>query len=105
MNKFSRSLIIILSIFCVACKKSDDKIKIKIEGFQLFDALGNSITRIGPPDNDWQFMNWSSLSPFEQSLLNSVDNGNMSNTFISPVSLGPYPNPVIDRSAITYRQT
>lgn len=87
-------LTMILTIFNVACKKSDENVKIKIEGFHLFDGIGNPMGRIGPVDNDWQFINWSSLSSFEQSLLNSTDDINTTNTSVSTVSFHPYPNPV-----------
>jgi len=89
----------ILAIFNMACKKSETN-RIKIEGFQLFDNLGNTIGRIGPADNDWQFINWSSLSSFEQALLNSADTVNTNNTSVSSVSFNPYPNPVKFVSAI-----
>ena len=91
----------ILIFFTQACKKSaNDQKKITIEGFQFFDALGNPLARIGPADNDWLFVNWSSLSSFEQSLLNSADNVNTNNTSVSSVFISPYPNPVTNISAI-----
>lgn len=86
-------LTMIVVIFNMTCKKSETS-RIKIEGFQLFDNMGNSFGRIGPADNDWQFINWSSLSSFEQALLNSTDTVNMNNTSVSSVSFNAYPNPV-----------
>jgi hypothetical protein len=97
---FYAILIVILTLSSFGCKKSESETKIKIEGFQLKDALGNHITRIGPPDNDWQFIPWTSLSAFEQSLLNSPDTSNTNNTNESAVSLVAYPNPVSNRSRV-----
>ncbi len=93
-------LTMIVVIFNMTCKKSETNKRIKIEGFQLFDNLGNSYGRIGPADNDWQFINWSTLSSFEQALLNSTDSVNMNNTAVSSVSFNAYPNPVKFVSAI-----
>ncbi len=74
--------------------------RLRLKGFQLFDPLGNSLQRIGPADNDWQLLNWSSLSPFEQSLLNSAEDLNTGNTTVSDVFLSPYPNPVTNISSV-----
>jgi hypothetical protein len=87
-------LTLVMVIFNMTCKKSETNKRIKIEGFQLFDNLGNSFGRIGPADNDWQFINWSTLSSFEQALLSSTDTVNMNNTAVSSVSFNAYPNPV-----------
>lgn len=99
-KKFYFLPVMIFVVSIVACKKTNDDPKIKIEGFQLFDQLGNTLQRIGPPDNDWQLLNWTALSSFEQSLLNSVPDFNMDNTNPSTVFLAPYPNPVINISSV-----
>lgn len=106
MNKnFCLLIMIVLCISSLACKKAGDEVKIKIEGFQLFDAQGNLMAKVGAPDNDWQFINWSSLSLFEQSLLNSADDVDTNNTSVATVAFYPYPNPVQFVSTLSVQAT
>ena len=84
-----------------SCKKPGKENKINISGFQLIDHFGNYINRVGLADHDWRFVPWTSLSSFEQSLLNTADGLNLENTVVSNVSFATYPNPVQNSSAVS----
>ena len=98
----TRTLFTLLCLMIVfaGCKKSSDKDAIQIEGFHLFDAMGNAMGTVGPTNHDWELMELSSLSTTEQALLNAADTTNTLNTVLAAVSLHPYPNPVRDYSAL-----
>ncbi len=78
MNKTLLPLVLIMIVFNFSCKKEKTAAKINIEGFQMFDPQGNEMGSIGSDDNDWELTDWSTLSSFEQSILNSSDNVNTS---------------------------
>jgi hypothetical protein len=88
------------------CEKKDKAIDplppaITIQGFQLFDHSGNTMGHVGPEDDDWKIMEWSALTSFEQLLLTVSDTTNTTNTHVrSTLSVGPFPNPLNDQSAM-----
>jgi len=88
-----------------ACKKEKDKSEvIRIEGFELTDALGNSFGEVGNASDDWQIRNWSELSAIEQGFLNFSENVNTDGTISSMVhSPLAFPNPVYNQSYIDFR--
>src|SRR5215212_4482848 len=94
--------VLLLTIVFSACKKPEkDPDPINIEGFQLIDAVGNFMGRVGPADNDWQLVQFSTLNTLEQSLLNSTDTTNTNNTSLATVNFMAYPNPTRDISALS----
>jgi predicted enzyme related to lactoylglutathione lyase len=87
-----------------SCKKEDkNKDLIKIEGFVLTDFLGNRMGIVGPADNDWKILDWSSLSSTEQSFLNFPDNINLNNTMVASLNdPAAFPNPCENQGSIYY---
>jgi hypothetical protein len=103
MRYFTSAFLLAFFLLGLArCKKEEKKEAdaINIVGFTLFDQFGNNMGRVGPVDMDWQFVDWSTLSPVEQLLLNLADTATLTNTNVSAVSLQPFPNPVLDESRL-----
>jgi hypothetical protein len=105
MPRFGIAILTAATFCYTGCKKSANnnmppKAPIKIEGFSLYDNLGNPFGRIGAMDSDWLFINPASLSTLEQSFLNLPDTTNAVNTVMTSVMISPFPNPVSNVSAI-----
>ena len=98
-------LIMVMVMVSPSCKKPGKENKIDISGFQLIDQFGNYMGRVGPADNDWTFLPWTSLSSFEQSLLNTADGTGLENTVVCNVVFATYPNPVQYSSAVSVSAT
>jgi anthranilate/para-aminobenzoate synthase component I len=89
-------LFIVLITTRFSCDKNDYEAPdaFPVEGFSLFDQFGNSMGRIGAPDNDWQLRAFTSLNTREQALLLRPSTVGLANTAQATVFFSPYPNPV-----------
>jgi hypothetical protein len=78
----------------LSCKKGKDGPAIKIEGFLVTDAVGNTMWRLTPMDQDWTLM--PSLTDAEMALFNFTTPYNLNNTVLADVQLPvkAYPNPM-----------
>ncbi len=92
------------SIYLASCEKlhNEEKVEvIRIEGFRLTDNLGNTMGIIGEASDDWNFVEWKTLSALEKSFLEFADQINMINTRVCNVNVPvSFPNPFIQKSQI-----